>query len=52
MVGWWLVGGGKAAGRWKISQRGGNAMNEEEEGEEKDTLLLAITSLPFIDKFG
>ena len=29
-----LAGGGKVAGRWKISQGGGDAMNEEEEWEE------------------
>ena len=52
MVFGWVAGGGKVAGRWKISHGGEDAMNEEEEGEKKVALLLVITSLTFVDKFG
>ena len=50
VAGWWQQDG------WKVEdqpRRGReDAMNEEEEGEEKVTLLLVITSLTFVDKFG
>ena len=49
VAGGWRLDGQWRQGGWKVEDqpRRGDAMNEEEEGEEKVALLLVITSQTF-----
>ena len=49
VAGGWRLDGQWWQGGWKVEDqpRRGDAMNEEEEGEEKVALLLVITSQTF-----